>query len=79
VALAGWFFWGQKYFETRNEARQACQLASEGIVLTAAIILSQTIENADDPQAMAQAIRNECPEIVFQLLRVGEQLDDLGS
>lgn len=54
------------------EAQRVCSDASEGIVLTAAIRMTNAIENSSDPAALAAAIREECPEIVNQILELGE-------
>jgi hypothetical protein len=64
-------------FGITAEAQRVCEQASEGIVLTAALLMNEAIENADNPTAMAQAIRDECPEIVNQILDVGSGGEDL--
>lgn len=66
-------------FGVRAEARRVCDEAGRGIVLTAAMNMADAIENASDPTAMAAAIREECPEIVAQILDVGSGLDSGGQ
>lgn len=66
-------------FGVQAEARRVCDEASRGVVLTAAISMTAAIESAPDPGALAAAIREECPEIVNQILEVGSGLDSGGQ